>query len=143
VSGNPEDGTQIVMASTGRGRVFPSDNWGTTYLIDIDLDRKKLKESLDDIYDIQAKISILYDGDDAGDGQFSDPDYWLRSPDNLDWADDGFIYIQEDRSTSPSSFFGAESGIEASVWKLNPENGKKCKSIDKWRRTGGLPVFGH
>ena len=31
VATNPQDGTQAVLASTGRGSVFPSDNWGTTY----------------------------------------------------------------------------------------------------------------
>ncbi len=112
VSTNPEDGTVAVMASTGRGGRFPSDNWGTTYEIDVDLD------------DLSANLEILYDGDDAGDGQFAGPDFGLRSPDNLDWADDGFIYINEDRSTSPSSLFGGTSGEEASIWKLNPDTGE-------------------
>ena len=36
VATNPADGTQVVMASTGRASLYPSDNWGTTYLIDLD-----------------------------------------------------------------------------------------------------------
>ena len=47
----------------------------------------------------------------------------MRSPDNLDWADDGHIYIQEDRATSPKDLFGATSGEEASIWRLDPESG--------------------
>ena len=70
---------------------------------------------------ITAKLDILYDGDDAGAGQFEGSDFGLRSPDNLDWADDGFIYVQEDRSTSN---FGQTSGEEASIWRLDPNSGE-------------------
>ncbi|MGB6301842.1 MAG: DUF4114 domain-containing protein, partial [Rivularia sp. (in: cyanobacteria)] len=71
-----------------------------------------------------------YDGDDAGAGQFEGPDFGLRSPDNLEWADDGFIYLQEDRSTSN---FGQTSGEEASIWRLNPLSGElaRVSQIDR------------
>ncbi|KAA3609486.1 MAG: hypothetical protein DWQ01_09135 [Planctomycetota bacterium] len=36
------------------------------------------------------------------------------------WGKDGKIYMQEDRSTSPSDLFGGVTGIEASVWQLDP-----------------------
>lgn len=110
------NGTTAVLASTGRGSRFPSDNWGTTYEISINFSAAS--------GDIDADLDILYDGDDAGNGQFAGPDFGLRSPDNLDWADDGFIYINEDRSTSPSSLFGGTSGEEASIWKLDPDSGE-------------------
>ncbi|MGB5592672.1 MAG: alkaline phosphatase PhoX [Crocosphaera sp.] len=110
------NGTTAVLASTGRGSRFPSDNWGTTYEININFSAAS--------GDIDADLDILYDGDDAGNGQFAGPDFGLRSPDNLDWADDGFIYINEDRSTSPSSLFGGTSGEEASIWKLDPDSGE-------------------
>jgi hypothetical protein len=115
VATNPEAGTQAVLASTGRGSIFPSDNWGTTYQIDVDF-----SESGDPL---TAQLDILYAGDDAGNGQFEGPDFGLRSPDNLDWADDGYIYIQEDRSTEVDPF-GGVSGEEASIWKLDPESGE-------------------
>ena len=111
VSTNPEDGTQAVMASTGRGSLYPSDDWGTVYLIDADFSK------------MTATIRIPYDGDDAGGGQFTHPDFGLRSPDNLDWAGNRMIYIQEDRSTENATF-GGVSGIEASLWELNPVTGK-------------------
>lgn len=113
VHANPADGTQIAFASTGRGSAYPSDNWGTLYVIDVDFGET-----------ITAELTILYDGDDAGAGQFTDPDFGLRSPDNLEWAEDGMIYVQEDRSTSPSSLFGGVSGIEASIWQVHPSTGE-------------------
>lgn len=113
VSTNPADGTVAVMASTGRDGRFPEDSWGTTYKIDVDFD--------DSGVPLIAELDILYDGDDAGNGQFESPDFGLRSPDNLDWADDGQIYINEDRSFSE---FGSTSGEEASIWQLNPDSGE-------------------
>ncbi|AFY57727.1 putative phosphatase [Rivularia sp. PCC 7116] len=123
VATNPEDGTVAVMASTGRGSLFPSDDWGTTYKIDVDFNNIATG-------DITAKLDILYDGDDAGAGQFEGPDFGLRSPDNLEWADDGFIYLQEDRSTGE---FGQTSGEEASIWRLNPLSGElnRVSQIDR------------
>ena len=112
---DPSDGTRAVFASTGRGSLYPSDNWGTTYIVDVDFDASGVPTT--------AQLDIIYDGDDAGAGQFSSPDHGMRSPDNLDWADDGLIYLQEDRSTSPGSLFGGDSGEEASIWRLDPATG--------------------
>ena len=105
---NPADGAQVLFASTGRGNLFPSDDWGTTYLIDVDFGAT-----------ITADLTILYDGDDAGGAlyDFAGPDFGLRSPDNLDWANNGLGFIQEDRSTGA---FGDTSGEEASIWMLDP-----------------------
>ncbi len=113
VATNPEEGTQAVLASTGRDSLFPSDSWGTTYLIDTDFGA--------DGTPMTATINAIYDGDDAGDGQFAGSDFGLRSPDNLDWADDGNIYIQEDRSFDE---FGQTSGEETSIWRLDPDSGE-------------------
>ncbi len=110
VATNPADGTQAILASTGRSSLFPSDSWGTTYTVDVDFNDI-------DAGDITATLDILYDGDDAGAGQFEGPDFGLRSPDNLDWAQDGLIYLQEDRSVSG---FGDVSGEETSIWSLDP-----------------------
>lgn len=122
---NPVDGTQVVLSSTGRGSVFPIDDWGATYLVDVDFST------------LFAELTILYDGDDAGNGQFSDPDFGLRSPDNLDWADNGLVYIQEDRGTGIATF-GAASGSEASIWELDPESGA-LERIGEIDRTAVLP----
>lgn len=110
VATNPEDGTVAVLASTGRDSRFAIDSWGTTYSVDTEFDESGNP--------LTAQLDILYDGDDAGNGQFESPDFGLRSPDNLDWADDGQIYIQEDRSYDE---LGLTSGEEASIWQLNPE----------------------
>ncbi len=110
---NPADGTQVAFTSTGRSSLFPEDEWGTVYLVDFDF--SGIADG-----DIDADIVILYSGDDAGAGQFPGPDFGLRSPDNLDWADDGQLYLQEDASTSN---FGTVSGLEARIWKLDPATG--------------------
>ncbi|MCB9914045.1 MAG: DUF839 domain-containing protein [Planctomycetes bacterium] len=113
---NPLDGTQAAFNSTGRGSLFPSDNWGTIYALDVDFS------------DLSCDIVILHDADflpvsDAG----------IRSPDNIDWADNGKLYVQEDRSTSPGSLFGGTTGIEASVWELDPilRRAKRIATIDR------------
>jgi secreted PhoX family phosphatase len=115
---NPKsgNGNQVVFASTGRNTTINQgkDVWGTTYLVDVKINRGRIKND-----NITAAITILYDGDDAG-LQFPHPDFGIRSPDNLVWADDGLIYIQEDRSISA---FGDTSGEEASLWKLDPKSG--------------------
>ncbi|MCA9728399.1 MAG: T9SS type A sorting domain-containing protein [Candidatus Eisenbacteria bacterium] len=131
VATNPKDATQVALNSTGRGSAYPSDNWGTTYIIDIDFLNNTLRATF--AVRIEADITILYDADDAGAGQFPDPDYGLRSADNLDWADDGYLYAQEDRSTSPGSLFGGTSGIEASIWQIDPATGilRRIAEIDR------------
>jgi glycerophosphoryl diester phosphodiesterase len=128
VSTNPTDPTQAVLASTGRDSLFPSDSWGTTYLIDTDF--------APDGTPVSAQVKALYDGDDAGAGQFEDPDFGLRSPDNLDWADDGFVYIQEDRAFDD---FGLTSGEEASIWRLDPATGELTR-IAQMNRKAGVPA---
>jgi hypothetical protein len=116
VATNPEDGTQAVLNSTGRGGRYSGDNWGDTYKIDTEFG--------DSGDPLTGQIDILYDGDDAGNGQFQGSDFGLRSPDNLDWADNGKILIQEDRATFADEDFGGTSGEESSIWELDPESGK-------------------
>ncbi|MCB1773288.1 MAG: DUF839 domain-containing protein [Gammaproteobacteria bacterium] len=101
VATDPNDGSRAVIASTGRFSLFPSDAWGTMYTIDIDFQNGQ---------PVGAKLEILYDGDDA-----DNRDFGLRNPDNLDWADNGTIVVQEDRSVGG---FGLASREEASVWQF-------------------------
>ncbi len=123
---NPENGSQVVLNSTGRGRLYPSDDWGTVYIIDVD------------VSGLSADLRIIYSGDDAGNGQFpGGPDFGLRSPDNLEWAADGFIYLQEDRSTSIGEFGGA-SGREASIWQMDPATGQLVRIAEINRQA--IPV---
>ena len=122
VSTHPSIGTRAVLAATGRDTVFPGhDAWGTIYQIDVDMKGMK------------ATLKILYDGDDAGGGRFSHPDEGIRSPDNLDWAEDGFIYIQEDNAKQREPLFGSHSGQEASLWRLDPLTGdvQRIARIDR------------
>lgn len=119
VATNPKRGNQVVLASTGRGSLFDGvDEWGTTYVITVTNMRPGSRVRP---YppSINARIEILYDGDDAAANDLPDSDFGLRSPDNLEWAGDGYIYIQEDRATQTAEFAGV-SGTDASIWKLDP-----------------------
>lgn len=112
---NPNNGQQAVFTSTGRqGFDGDSDVWGTTYIFDIGFDAAGDPTT--------GNVSIVYDGNDVGGGQFAHPDFGVRSPDNLTWADDGLIYLQEDRAIS-SALFGATSNEETSIWQLDPVTG--------------------
>lgn len=129
---NPADGTQFVFCSTGRGDLFPADNWGIIYLFDFDdaAFQAALEGDLAAIEEVACTVTILYDCNDAGGGQFAGPDFGIRNPDNCVWADDGFIYINEDRSTTPASLFGGTSGAEASVWRLDPATGAAARILE-------------
>jgi 2',3'-cyclic-nucleotide 2'-phosphodiesterase / 3'-nucleotidase / 5'-nucleotidase len=122
---DPNVPTRAVLASTGHGLQFPADDWGTTYIIDVDFS------------DLSVDLRILYDGDDAGGGQFAHPDLGLRNPDNLTWASDGHIYVQEDRSTLINAF-GGTGGKEVSIWQIHPVTGHilRVAMVD---RTASLP----
>ncbi|MEO0650334.1 MAG: hypothetical protein AAFZ65_06615, partial [Planctomycetota bacterium] len=63
-----------IDAVTGNG----VDTFGTTYILDLDIDGTGL-------------LVINYDGD-------ADQRRALRSPDNLAWSTDGFLYVQEDEA---------------------------------------------
>lgn len=116
---DPADGSRVVLASTGRGEVFPADTWGTLYLLDLDWDADPDGR----ITGASATITILYDGDDAGGGRFPSPAEGLRNPDNLVWASDGYVYVQEDRAV-PRALTGTWGGprgdLDASIWRLDP-----------------------
>lgn len=128
ISAHPTKGNRVVFASTGRGSVYGGDDsWGTLYQLDVDLK------------DLSGTLTVLYDGDDAGGGQVESPDHGIRSPDNVDWAQDGFIYVGEDNAKDVPPFFGSVSGEEASIWRLNPENGK-IQRIAQMDRSQVLPT---
>ncbi len=85
VSTNPTNGLQVVLASTGVDTyaVDPVtgngvDTFGTQYVLNLKANGT-------------GQLIIQYDGD-------ADPRRALRSPDNLVWATDGFIYSQEDKA---------------------------------------------
>jgi serralysin len=116
VSTNPKDGTQAVLAVTG---VEGTPNvWGATYKIDIDFNNIATG-------DITGKLDILYDGNDA-----DKKDFGLRSPDNLDWADDGKIYINEDRAIS-ATLFGATSKLESAIFSIDPTAADPSKTLTR------------
>ncbi len=122
---NPANGREVIFASTGHGRKFPADNWGALYLFQIDF------ELTDTDLSAIARASIIYDSDET-------EDFGIRNPDNLVWANDGMVYVQEDKAVKKAGF-GASSGREASVWRIDPENPDDIERIAEIDRTAPLP----
>lgn len=116
IATNPKDGTQAVLASTGTSS--SADVFGTTYRIDIDFVDFATNN-------FTAKLDILVDSNVA-----SATGLGLRSPDNLDWADDGRIYIQEDRAVSAAQFAGsATPPQETSIFRIDPANADPSSTL--------------
>jgi len=104
---DPRIGTRAVLASTGHGTRYPADNWGDVYLIDVQF----LPGAAGSLA-ATARLTLFYDSDETG-------DLGLRNPDNVVWANDGRIYVQEDKANK-RGVFGTPSGREASIWALDP-----------------------
>ena len=108
--------TYAVDSKTGDG----ADTFGTMYLIGTDFST------------LSCQVSILYDAD-------ADPTRALRSVDNIDWADDGFIYGQEDEaeedtlSGEPLFGPGAVNPNEAGIVQVDPIFGSTLRiaNIDR------------
>jgi len=118
IATNPGDGTQAVLASKGRSTIFGGKyNYGTTYRFDVDFNNI-------DTGDISAKVDILFDGNATTDAS-------LRNPEDLDWAEDGKIYINEARGETAALFAGT-SKQEASVWSLDPSNADPSSTLTRF-----------
>ena len=126
VATNPHNSSEVVLASTGRGvpDFNGADTVGTIY---------KISTDFTNIDAPAAAVEILYDGD-------TDPTQTLRSPDNLDWADDGLIYIQEDRAVSGLFGPGAINPSDAGVVRLDPATGTVTRIAEI--NQGSISPFG-
>ena len=127
---NPNDGQQVVFATTGNGDFGAADTFGNLITLDLSgaFDGNGLIAG-----DNSTGLEVIYDGDrqiadwDAANGVTKngiiDADEQgafgatiIRNPDNLTWSPDGSIYVQEDKSI-PSAYFAQE---ESSIWKVSP-----------------------
>ena len=117
----PGNGAVAVLASTGVDTYDDgADTFGTLY---------KIKTNFDDL---TAKISIMYDGD-------ADPSRQLRSPDNLEWADNNRILVQEDEAEEDTLYGevlfgdGAANPNEAGIVVVDPKTGASLRvaNIDR------------
>ncbi len=111
VATNPVNGAECVLASTGVDTYENGvDTFGTIYRVSTDFS------------DLSCDITIVYDGD-------ADATRALRSPDNLEWADDGMLYIQEDKAENDTldgePLFGpmAVNTNEAGIVRMDPSTG--------------------
>lgn len=130
LSVNPEDGRQVVFATTGNSDFGAADRFGNLITMDLSgafngagLVATGNSSSLSVIYDgdrlfdaSRISGSIDTDAERAYAGSFGAT--IIRSPDNLVWSGDGSIYVQEDRSVDAAYFSAVEA--EASIWKVNP-----------------------
>lgn len=125
VSTNPYDGSEAVLASTGVDTFAVEngigvDTFGTIYTIKTNFEN------------MTADLTIIYDGD-------AHATRALRSPDNLDWADDGYIYIQEDEAEEDTLLgevlfgAGAVNPNAAGIVRLDPTTGMTLRvaNIDR------------
>jgi phosphodiesterase/alkaline phosphatase D-like protein len=124
LSTNPANGAEVVFASTGRANFANNaDRVGTVYRVNIDFSNLGAPT---------GSLTILYDGD-------ADPSQTLRSPDNLDWADDGFVYVQEDDAVAGLFGGNAVNPNEASIVRLDPSTGAATR-IAQIDRSSVLPL---
>lgn len=143
VSTNPRRGNEVVLASTGVDTyaVDPvtgngADTFGTMYTVKTWFSSGRRRgnwffhlPSL--FFGFGTKLTIIYDGD-------ADSSRALRSPDNLDWADDGWIYVQEDEAEEstltgePLFGLGAANPNEAGIVRMR-KNGvvQRIANIDR------------
>ncbi len=126
VSVNPATGQQAVFASTGNSAFGGADLLGNLLTLDLSeafgadgLLTSEAVSTLRVILDPDRQVA----GFEAINGPMDTDEERaafgatvVRSPDNLDWSADGFVYVQEDRSV-PAAFFATE---ESSIWKVAP-----------------------
>ena len=126
---NPNNGQQVVFATTGNSAFNGGDTFGN--LVTLDLARAFNDKGLISASN-RTNLKVVYDGDrevtawDAANGNNNgviDPEEQgafgatiIKSPDNLTWSKNGHIYVQEDRSVA-AGFFSVQ---EASIFKVNP-----------------------
>lgn len=119
VATDPGDTTVVAYATTG---AYPdADDWGAVYRVDLDFTTSSIPT---------AVVTVLHDANDFR-------DEGIRNPDNLDWADNGHIYVQEDKTHDE---FGAVSGRDASILELDPDTGEFAV-IAEMVRSAELPHF--
>jgi Ca2+-binding RTX toxin-like protein len=107
ISRDPLNNSSFVFAATGRDNFDNGANTaGIVYQVSVDLSTLSAPK---------ATFSILHNANTA-------PGQPIRSPDNVEWSADGWIYVQEDQA---ADIFGPGSPntTEASVLRINPTTG--------------------
>jgi hypothetical protein len=122
---NPLDGSQAAFNTTGGTysaaggiNTASGDYYGTTYTIDFSGAFNDNGQLLTDADNAFTDLRVISDADRLGDNAITG----VRSPDNLAWGSDGFLYVQEDKSTFNGTASGQFGPQEASIWKLNPND---------------------
>lgn len=121
---DPLGGRQVAFNSTGGSG---ADRYGSTYVIDLaaSFDGAGLLRS-----GSTTPLRVIVDADRL---TGLERQSGVRSPDNLAWARDGQLYIQEDRSLPGGVADGAFGAEEASIWRVDPVTGaaSRWSQIDR------------
>ncbi|MCP9824244.1 choice-of-anchor I family protein [Synechococcus sp. EJ6-Ellesmere] len=116
---NPLDGSQAAFNTTGgtySAGILSGDYYGTTYTIDFNGAFDGSGQLLTGAGNAFTDLRVISDADRLG----ADAITGVRSPDNIAWGSDGFLYVQEDKSTRDGTAAGQFGPQEASIWKLDP-----------------------
>jgi hypothetical protein len=141
---NPNNGQQVVFATTGNSAFGGADTFGNLITLDLTraFDRKGLISSSN-----ATDLAVIYDGDRQiaswdvangnGNGVIDSAEQAafgatiIRNPDNLTWSKDGSIYVQEDRSVSAGYFAQQEASIfKVSATAKDPVTGQALS--ERW-----------
>ncbi|MDG2126078.1 MAG: DUF839 domain-containing protein [Verrucomicrobiales bacterium] len=122
VATNPFNGSEAIFATTGNN---DGDVSGALWTVDFGAPLKDNSDftSVGLPANLAADITLTYDSDDNSDG--------LSRPDNLDWADDGLIYVQTD---------GVSSGSEG-IFQLDPTTTNPDPTRIAYLTSGGSPTI--
>jgi Bacterial protein of unknown function (DUF839)/LVIVD repeat len=111
---NPLSGHQAVFSSTGGSG---QDLYGGTYVIDLAASFGSDGQLLSGA---STPLTVLVDTDRL---TGLDRQNGVRNPDNVVWAGNGLIYLQEDRSLPSGTANGSFGAQEASIWEVDPLTG--------------------
>ena len=123
VATNPGDATLVALASTGSGLLGGADAWGTIYTLKTSFDARGNPST--------ATVKVVYDGN-------KDAAHKLRSPDNLTWAGNGELLVQEDMATP---WAAGGNLTEAQIVKLTLNGVVTTATVMDRTATQGGPDF--
>ena len=112
---NPLNAQQLALATTGNSDFAGADRYGNLMVFDF----SSTFTAAGTIATGASSLRVVYDGDRLGGLARQNG---IRNPDNLVWSADGNLYVQEDRSVPGGIADGQFGAIEASIWKLNPDD---------------------
>ncbi|CAK6687281.1 hypothetical protein BBFGKLBO_00182 [Synechococcus sp. CBW1107] len=120
---NPADGSLVAFNTTGgaySGQTDNGDYYGNVYTMDFSAafapDGQLAPTGT-------TTLRVVVDADRLGDDAITG----ARNPDNIAWSGDGYLYVQEDKSTLNGTDPGQFGPEEASIWQVDPVTGETVR----------------